>query len=368
MDASTNRADTPLIGRDLRILGQQSTSTAFRVTDVGRIVRAEVVTANPSGSATVRIGSATFTALAGPALAEGAILTLKVAQTEPRLVFRIVANASGDGSHLAALRAAVSRQEPLRDVFTRVANVDLTGLPTAVQRLSGQLLASIAPVAHITHAAGLQSAIQRSGRFLEADLARQLTASGLEPTARVPTDFSTDLKAILFRLTRGLNDDSDGHHTPPQSEQTLARLRADALAGLSRIVSQQHRQHVVEQGGGVYAVELPYRDLRGRIDTITFTFFKPQTSSSDARTQVLELHASPPGLGDVAARIRLHEGNVSIGLWAKRPGTAALFDTHIEALRAALVNQALKISSIHRLHAEPPPPAMHASNFIDLSA
>jgi hypothetical protein len=364
-----------------------------RAWTVGQVLEATVVRQALDGTVTLRIGSHEVQARTGMALATDQPLTLQVAQSGTQVVLRIL-----HVSHNAALadsaraRAAVSPEQAVlaqawRQVLPRAGELQpllaeiarlverpapasgtAPPLPPALMQVLQRLHAALPQVATLTTPTGLRQALADSGVFLEPKLAQSLSAD-TRPA------LTTDLKANLVQLSgrlralAGLAPDGAGRSPSPVASATelpaVAPLLRHAEAALARI---EHNQLAMVGGQqpapALIVADLPVREpnwqgvvqLRIEQDTAGRT-----ADPSGVRPWSVWLRFDFETLGPVQARVSLAGDSVSVGLWAERATTAALFNTHLAELGGALRHAGLVAGELHcetGLPAAPPPPAV----------
>lgn len=366
---------------------------AIRAWTAGQILEATVVRQALDGTVTLRIGNQEIQARTGLALSADQPLTLQVAQSGTQAVLRVLqvgntalppdaaaartATAPATETALAqAWRQVLPRDGDLKPLLTQLAPHmpdTATGpgastaapLPAPLAQLLRLFAVRLPALDSLLTPAGLRQAVRDSGLFLEAQLA-QAAQTGTPPAT------GNDLKAGLLQLVEQLramlsqtptapNDPAPALALPADDAAATALLR-QADAALARV---EHNQLIAAGGNpdtpAPLIVELPVRTggntalLRLRIEPDDGG--KHGAASEAAWSVALDFDLEP--LGPVQARIALAGDNVSTALWAERPETVALFETHLAELDAALRGAGLAPVAL-RCHAGSPPQAAAA--------
>lgn len=298
-----------------------------------------------------------------------------------------------------ALLRAASRQMPLAGALTRIlalGEADLGRLPPDLAAAIRDLQAARATPDALKTAEGLQNAVQRSGLFLEANLAQ---AAGQPVTA--------DLKSILLAL-RALTGTAESVPEPKAPGQRLAAPAAPRLA----------------PGEGDHARPEIARAVEGAVERLKLLQMAslpdhPEIRVTDDRTQPLRLALQIPlatqgpdrpptammGLmiehrpqaneaaryeiekdgggetetfpwkvrialdleetGPVQAEIALRGQSVAVTLWAERQSMAALARDEIGALHEALTGAAFDVFRLEVKDGRPQGKAPRAGPLLD---
>jgi hypothetical protein len=129
-----------------------------------------------------------------------------------------------------AAAAAVPRQTGLAPLMANVrAVVDRPDMPTEVREAGRTLLAKAPQAAEITTPQGLRHAVQRSGVFLEARMARAAATPVMPETQAAPLPQANDMKAALL-VFRGVLSSWLARATPEVSMAPAAEAEIPAEA------------------------------------------------------------------------------------------------------------------------------------------
>ncbi len=394
---------------------QETSPAALKSWQVGQILTATVAGVSANGSVTLRINNQLVNAQTSLPLQTGQTLKLEVARGGEQPMLKIAQPASPQDVQAQALRQALPRQLPLAPLLANLGAVaarlqnanDPAGRELA--QLARQVINGLAGRGDVSQGAGLKQAVLNSGVFLEAKLAAAL-AGGM----RLPAG---DLKAGLLRLLAGLQaqtidrggsgertatDSSAAARdagrsgttaTPPpplrggqpqaqasvnipvagaaptattadmlrQTEGALARLQLSQVASLP---NEQQPQRL-------WTLEMPVlHEQRTDLFQLRIEEETSGASGDDATPWSVMLAFDLPSLGPVHARILVNGPQVAATLWAEDPGTAALFNDQLEALRAGLQHAGLLVGRITCTEGTPasPPPASGNTPLVDTRA
>ncbi|GLQ47404.1 hypothetical protein GCM10007862_24550 [Dyella lipolytica] len=194
---------------------------------------------------------------------------------------------------------------------------------------------------------GLRQAINRSGLFLEAQLA--------QAPASDATTAHDDMKGAMLRLLAilkgqpALNESNDVEVDPPlfyrgvvpqgrlalppelvhTSEATdfLPRLNADVQAALARLEVAQ-----LQAGAAHWMVEIPVQDMEGA--DVLQLMLKQQQDAEQGWTMGFSLDL--PSLGPIVGELHLRGMRLSVRLWAQRRRTVDQLEEQFDDLRSRL--------------------------------
>ena len=357
---------------------------------VGAVLQA-IAVRDPRGELWLDLGNQRFPArLAsgdGRGPANGEVLTLRVLRNSPVLALETV-DTSANGSATAAedpvtsdaLRRHVPRQAspaPLMSNLGWIArgNGGAKSLPTPVSQAVNRLWQALPDTQTLTDPTGLQSAIARSGTFLEATLAGNASPTGAA--------LVTDLKALMLDLSRVLRDhgarpssamaDSSPApvpgvrgplaslpaapatlavlDTPNQQMNELARQTDGALSRLTTVQITNTGQDPMVQS---LLVELPVRHddrasmVRLRIDR---NGARRQGASTDSWT--VEAAMDLGAIGALHARVTLHGHRIGVQLRAESPGVVETLSMRSGELESMLREAGLEVDRVVCLHGLP---------------
>lgn len=296
------------------------------------------------------------------------------------------------------MQVALGRQDSMATLFASLAHLDgkLAALPRGVEPASLQALAAVLNLnGRSPTGQSLKTAVQGSGLFLEAMLAKGGPAAALQG----------DLKAALLALSRALKPWTDARPpvqrpdrprpAPPsrdslpraqrsdapvlsnaastqeagralgtQIEAALARLRLSQLASLPQSSGQSGAGG--EAAPGEWTFELPL--LFG--EEMGIAQFRVQrdggSDGSDAeRAWQMRFAIDFDATGGVHAKVMLRQGKIAVALWAEREGTAEALGNLLPELGAALESRGLCVGGMTCRHGAPKEPAKPAGAFMD---
>lgn len=351
----------------------------------GQILRALVVQGTPAGrgggQALLEIGRLTVPVRAQLPIPTGLTLKLEVARLLPNLSLRILSSEPQSPREAAVQRAALTLLPQQRGLATLTAGLQQASrpaspLPAPVQVAAREVLRALPDRSAVTDPAGLRRAIQESGLFLEAQLARA-AATGQAPTS--------DLKTLLLRLLTQLPAASGttpegaalaarptlspGQEPPPprpgggpvpqpptedwtlpaNAREALDALRQLVEGALARLCLHQlaAQAQTPETEGRSWLLELPVRQGEDRSDVVHLQIEQERRrqGEEEGRWSVnLGLHL--PGLGALQARVSLQGAVVATTFWAERAETAAALSTALPELETALKARDLRVASL----------------------
>jgi hypothetical protein len=159
-----------------------------------------------------------------------------------------------------------------------------------------------------------------------------------------------------------------------EGEGELEHLLRLAAAAVSRL--QSHQLSSLEQTGttadgnlqSTWQLEIPMRNLQD-IVPLQVKFQREQTpgkepsekrAEREPRQQLwrVELAFDMEPLGPLQVQAQLIQGRLSSQLWAERPYTASLIESHLSGLRERLVASGLNVGDLH-CHLGTPPQGAH---------
>lgn len=291
-------------------------------------------------------------------------------------------------------------------------------LPRPVTEQLQQWLRLLPDVAQASRPEGLKQALQDSGVFLEARLARLLSAAapGTTPSQATAQLLGQDLRAGLLRLAAALQQlrpapppsgappgapvqtasaGTAGGQTPavqpaPAPPPPLRGVpplpQANAPASLAGLPPAEAGRELLQQvegalariqlhqlqslpsseaGRAVWAMELPLRHGQD-IDLFGLRIERDAEHNPAAPTQrdtwSVSLAFDLGELGPVRARISLYDGQISAQFWTEQSATRQRFEDHLATLHARLRDAGLQVGRLG-CHsgmppdASPPPPS-----------
>ena len=362
---------------------------------VGAILQAIAVREAGSGELWLNVGTQRFPArLAsgnGQSPADGEVLTLRVLRNSPVLALETV-DASVDGGTTTddpvtsdALRRHVPRQTspaPLMSNLGWIArgNNGAEALPAPVAQAANRLWQALPDTQTLIDPKGLQSAIARSGTFLEAALAGKTTDA--RPTSAAVV---TDLKALMLDLSRVLRDhgarpasamtDSSPVpapvpgalgplaslpavpatlavlDTPNQQMNELARQTDGALSRLTTVQITNSGQDPTAQS---MLFELPVRhEDRASMVRLRIDRDGARRNGSSADSWTVEAAMDLGAIGALHARVTLHGHRIGVQLRAESPGVVETLSRRSGELESLLREAGLEVDRVVCLHGMP---------------
>lgn len=364
---------------------------------VGAVLQAVAVRGATSGELWLNIGNQRYPArLAsgdGSGPANGEVLTLRVLRNSPVLALEAVeaqpsqTETAQDPVTSDALRRHVPRQAspaPLMSNLGWVArgNTGTESLPAPVAQAVNRLWQALPDAAALKDPKGLQSAIARSGTFLEAALA------GNKPPGALPAAVAihTDLKALMLELSRVLRHygarpnasiaDSSSAPAPmpgargpltsmPAAPATLAvldtpmqqmnELARQTEGALSRLTTLQITNTGQDANVQSMLVELPVRHddrasmLRLRIEQDSSRRNGFGGGDSWSVEAAIDLGAA----GALHARVMLQGHRIAVQLRAESPGVVETLQQRSGELESMLRESGLEVDRVVCLHGMP---------------
>ena len=139
-----------------------------------------------------------------------------------------------------------------------------------------------------------------------------------------------------------------------------ADLARNLEAGLARIqLNQVGSTSGSESQRPTWQLELPFRGPDGEVRSLAVRIENERQGDGDsvAPLWTVNLRFELEQLGAIRAGITLVGGqHVSVGLWAEEPGTVALFEQHLEELRARMTEAGLTVGHVGVRQGEAPAP------------
>jgi len=373
----------------------------------GAVLQAVVLDAAVPGRVELQIGSHTVSARALFTLAEGQVLSLRVALSGELVILHADGESGTQrGPHPAdaalaqqALREALPRQAPLPPLLANlllVAREPQRFAPRLVDAARA-VLATIPDARALAEPDALEAHVVRSGLWLEAMLAN------VDERSPSPA-LASDWKAVLLRLGASLRPIAapaaharsaaeqqpasamlaDAADTPPLlragAPQPQPQARAEpALAQLSLASDDPAAvaQHLLKQVEGALArvelgqlASLPSEDAQAQRWWLELPVRAPD-GGADVLQMRIEREAPGPGageeeavwavslafdlgtLGPVRARVAVRGGSVSTLFYAEREATVAQLRSQLGGLEAALSQRGLQVGSIGCRAGEP---------------
>lgn len=317
---------------------------------------------------------------AGPA--DGERLQVRVLRTHPVLALETLASTTPEdaaGASADALRRFVPKQESPAMMLANLAWVaqgknGARALPKNVLEAAARLWNSLPHAESLKDPKTLQATLNRSGTFLEANL-----AAGQRAT------LATDLKALMLNLSRALQDsgarasaarsDIAGHAPLPTSRGPLTPLAA-APATFSLLDAPAQQLHeLARQTEGAIARLTTVQIANNSVDPSTHSLLVELPLRHEDRTSVLRLRieedASRRGqehagsawsveaaidlgtIGALHARVTLSGHRVGVQLRAESAGVVETLSARAGELEAILRDAGLEVDRVVCLHGMP---------------
>ncbi len=357
---------------------------------VGAILQAVALRDARSGELWLKIGEARYAAriasgdTAGPA--DGERLTVRVLRSSPVLALETLSTQSASrGDDIAAdtLRRYLPRQSsaaPLLSNLGWIANGKgaTDALPASMTQAANRLWQALPDAAALSDPDGLQTAITRSGAFLESTL-----ANGERRT--MAASVANDVKALLLNFSRVLRDlgarpaaattESSAHSplplasgpltalpaapatlavidTPAQQMNELARQSDGALARMTALQAGANTQDPALQS---MLVEIPVRQGdRASILRLRIEYDRSRQRDSGAgESWTIEAAMDLGRVGALHARVMLQGQRIGVQLRAE---SAVVVDTLIARapeLESMLREAGLEVDRVVCLHGMP---------------
>jgi hypothetical protein len=320
-----------------------------------------------------------------------------------------------------SLREVLPRQEPLHMLVPLlqklIAPLTAAALPAPIARQLVQLLQSLPRPEQLQTGAGVRRAVENSGSFLEARIAR--SASPVNPAAPNPnpetvgkvleSDLKAQITALLDAVRRLLPNgtavaqSSEGDaeaaladelvYDPKQLQRgnpaaaqrddsldagdlQLAQLSKLLQSGLARIQLNQLDGAVSRHTGAdpqlqvpAWVLELPLANRHGHSDNLQLRI-EQRHQQHESRTRVqwnvqiaFDLHE----LGKIAATLAIVDKNVAATVWAEQANTHASVREKIDYLRAGLESVGVRVTEMQcRLGLPPERSTLISQQLVDL--
>jgi hypothetical protein len=357
---------------------------------VGAILQAVALRDARSGELWLKIGDARYAAriasgdTTGPA--DGERLTVRVLRSSPVLALETLSSqpaSQGDDVASDALRRYLPRQSSAAPLLSNLGWV-ATGkgaadaLPPAVTQAATRLWLALPDTATLSDADGLQTAIARSGAFLESTLANGDRKS-------MAATVAYDVKALMLNLSRVLRDlgarpaaattESAVHSPLPLANGSLTSLPA-APATLAVVdLPAQQMNELARQTDGALArmtalqaganthdpalqsmlVEVPVRHgdrasiLRLRIEHDR----SRQRDGGSGESWTIEAALDLGHVGALHARVNLQGHRIGVQLRAESAGVVDTLISRAPELESMLREAGLEVDRVVCLHGLP---------------
>lgn len=360
---------------------------------VGALLQAIAVRDAASGQLWLDIGgqrhSARMASGTGAGPANGEVLQVRVLRNSPVLALETLSSATAttadsDATVVAdAMRRFVPRQESPAPMLANLSWLaqgknGASELPKAVMQAAAQLWQALPDADSLADPKGLQNAIQRSGAFLEANLADASRG------AVSPKLLDTDLKALMLNLSRVLRDNgarpnaahSDIAMNAPvptargpltalnaapatfsmldDADQQLNELSRQTDGAIARLTTTQITNSAPDPSIQSMMVELPVRHedrasmLRLRVE---HDGSRRHSGGEDSWSVEAAMDLGP--VGALHAKVTLTRHRIGVQLRAESPAIVEALSTRAGELEAILRESGLEIDRIVCLHGMP---------------
>ena len=345
-------------------LTSQTGSAWQRTLQPGQILHATVASPATAGTAVLQVGALELIARTELALARDQPLLLQVVKAGDQPELRVLQPVRDEEVVARALRTSLPRQAPIADQLLRIVDAakQLLG-DKATAALAREVAAALIgrPLPTGTEPAALRQALAQSGLLFEAQLAQGRFDAG-------------DLKATLLRVLARLQGQGSNLPVGPDAAgpasagsarpadriqpgtalvETLRHLVEDALAG----VRWQQLSSLPDEAGQrfLWHVGLP---LRSPDDAPTTLWLRAERDAdgreAEDRRWTVDLSLSIAPLGALHARLSLLDGRISATIWAERPDTASLVESHLDLLGDGLERAGIAVGHLASRSGRPP--------------
>jgi hypothetical protein len=366
---------------------------AVRGWAVGQLLNATVIKVDSgAGMATLQIGEQRVQAQVAGQMVAGQRLELRVLQAGAQTVMERLPLPQENAAHVRqqALRERLPQAVPLRDLLPELEraaqNSEAASAPVANSRTAPTLQAvlnALPALKDLAQPETLKRVLQTSGLFLEANLAQ---ASDADLQQLLPRD----LKASLLRLVHVVTASGPPQAAPPSTAAVAPQIQegrsrpapasvpprqaassphliddavpqpriAEQLRGGIAAIEVNQLKTVAEtnQGGSIWATEVPVRDPSGELRYLRLEV-EEESTRRHGRVQKqwsMTVRMDMEPLGPMHARVTLADDSVHTVIWSERPATAALARNHADWLRSQMLQAGLNPTEVQCLDGEPP--------------
>ena len=333
---------------------------------IGSVLSARPLGLTDQGLLVIQIGALTVEAEA-PGTQLPSQFQVRVLSLGPQPLLEIIgAQATTDTSVNQAMRERLPQQNgyaPLLATVTALAQWPvLRQLPTYVRNALALLEHSMSNPEELATGDGLRQAIERSGLFLESQLAQP----GGDDDASIGQD---DWKGALLRLLTALDgqpslrDGSDINVAPPlqsrgmtpqgrlalppelaesnEAASFLPRLRSDVQAALARLeVAQLEASNIP-----AWMIEIPVQGQQGA-DVLQVRLEQHNKDDEQDQHWTLGFALDLPSLGPVQGELVLRGLHLSVRLWAQQRESSARLEQQFDDLRSRLAASGLSLDQL----------------------
>lgn len=332
---------------------------------IGSVLSARPLGLTDQGLLVIQIGALTVEAEA-PGTQLPSQFQVRVLSLGPQPLLEIIgAQATTDTSVNQAMRERLPQQNgyaPLLATVTALAQWPvLRQLPAYVRNALALLEHSMSNPEELATGDGLRQAIERSGLFLESQLA--------QPGSDDPSIGQDDWKGALLRLLTALDgqpslrDDNDINVAPPlqsrgmtpqgrlalppelaesnEAASFLPRLRSDVQAALARLEVAQLEASKVP----AWMIEIPVQGQQGA-DVLQVRLEQHIKDGEQDQHWTLGFALDLPSLGPVQGELVLRGLHLSVRLWAQQRESTARLEQQFDDLRSRLAASGLSLDQL----------------------
>ena len=332
---------------------------------IGSVLSARPLGLTDQGLLVIQIGALTVEAEA-PGTQLPSQFQVRVLSLGPQPLLEIIgAQATTDTSVNQAMRERLPQQNgyaPLLATVTALAQWPvLRQLPAYVRNALALLEHSMSNPEELATGDGLRQAIERSGLFLESQLA--------QPGSDDASIGQDDWKGALLRLLTALDgqpslrDDNDINVAPPlqsrgmtpqgrlalppelaesnEAASFLPRLRSDVQAALARLEVAQLEASKVP----AWMIEIPVQGQQGA-DVLQVRLEQHIKDGEQDQHWTLGFALDLPSLGPVQGELVLRGLHLSVRLWAQQRESSARLEQQFDDLRSRLAASGLSLDQL----------------------
>ncbi len=334
---------------------------------------------------------------------DGERMQLRVLRNSPVLALETISTpsteSSADSAVVAdALRKFVPRQQSPALLLANLAWIaqrksGVETLPRSVVQAAAHLWHALPEAESLTDASSLETAIARSGVFLEANLASHRGA--LDPR------FASDLKTLLLALNRTLQSQgarpasahsaAAGHAPVPTARgpltalpaapatlavlddpsQQLNELAQQTDGALARLATVQISNSAPDPAVQSMLIDLPVRhDDRAAVLRLKIEHDGSRRRDGDGTDSwTVEAAIDLGAIGALHAKVTLVGKRIGVQLRAESPAVVTALSKRVDELEAILAESGLQVERVVCLHGMPAgDPGMRPARLLDVRA
>jgi len=289
-------SDTTL---QLQLQAANTTDKLLQNLRPGQVLKATTLSPTQNGTIQVQIGRTVLTAQSNIALPSGTQLTLNVSKGGELPQLQIITSLTPKQLLQQTTISALPRQQPLQPLFQNLTSLLASGdpLPPPFKALTSNFIQSILASSDPKFSQNFKAAVDRSGPFLEAHLAKG------EPPKQ-------DLKATLLKMIQMLKPLLEHSGQMQNGKLTTAPLTTAQAQLLATTTTSATPSHTAKSALAKELVNLaiksdPLQQLRVKQPQIAVTAGKVEASPPNPLLQQLvDLFKSLEG---ALARVQLHQ-------------------------------------------------------------